>query len=119
MRKGWVALMDALGFKGIWRRYPPDEVIAKLKTFEEGARRMMASSEESINALHGSVVMHHASVFLSDSVFIAASVDPNPRLSPEFAALLSVASACATLIAFSAANRYPIAYRGCVAYDEY
>jgi hypothetical protein len=35
MQEGAVALIDALGFRGIWNRHTPDEVLNEMKTAHE------------------------------------------------------------------------------------
>src|SRR4051812_48554983 len=37
MRKGALVMIDALGFKGIWNRVPPEKVIEKLETLQQTA----------------------------------------------------------------------------------
>jgi hypothetical protein len=64
MRRGAVALIDVLGFKGIWRRHSEDAVIrslqALLKVAEEDARLATAGPDNMIDFI--------APLFLSDTV---------------------------------------------------
>jgi len=43
MTPGFLAMFDALGFRGIWKRSDAGQVIEKLKTLEDTANVEMAS----------------------------------------------------------------------------
>jgi hypothetical protein len=40
MRRGAIALIDVLGFKGIWRRHPEEAVIRSLEALLEASREV-------------------------------------------------------------------------------
>lgn len=71
MRRGAFALIDVLGFKGIWRRHPEDAVIRSLEalmaTSQEDARLAMAL---------GQIADFVAPVFLSDTVAFGLTARP-------------------------------------------
>jgi len=72
MRRGVIALIDVLGFKGIWRRYPEDAVIRSLQAL------MKASEEDARLATTGvgNLIDFVSPVFLSDTV--AFGLAPKP-----------------------------------------
>ena len=35
MKKGAVAMIDALGFRGIWDRWPPEDILANMYTMKD------------------------------------------------------------------------------------
>jgi hypothetical protein len=72
MRRGAIALIDVLGFKGIWRRHSEQAVIRSLETLLE------ASQEDARQATAGSPTMIDfiAPVFLSDTVAFGLAAKP-------------------------------------------
>jgi hypothetical protein len=72
MRRGAIALIDVLGFKGIWRRHSEEDVIGSLQALLE------ASQEDARQATAVPATMIHfiAPVFLSDTVAFGLAAKP-------------------------------------------
>lgn len=72
MRRGAIALIDVLGFKGIWRRHSEEAVIRSLEALQaasqEDARQATAGPATTIDFI--------APVFLSDTVAFALAAKP-------------------------------------------
>jgi hypothetical protein len=100
-----VALIDALGFKGIWKAEKPSDVLATLKGFRQVAQEMTGA----VNQWPSPVAFHAQSI--SDSlVFAAASVDPVHA--PRMLDLLGVA--VARFIRNALLSDLPLLFRGCI-----
>ena len=71
MRRGAFALIDVLGFKGIWRRHPEDAVIRSLEA-------LMATSQEDARLAMtlGPIADFVSPVFLSDTVAFGLTARP-------------------------------------------
>jgi hypothetical protein len=77
MRRGAVAIVDALGFRGIWRRYEADVILGRLK----GLAATTADAERDLRTKAvpnpGNAIEFVQTAFLSDSVAIAVALkDP-------------------------------------------
>jgi hypothetical protein len=138
MRRGAVAIIDALGFRGIWRRYPPDVILAKLKalastTMDETGAVVNAAVPDPTNAIE---FLHVA--FLSDSIAIAAAFKDHNALLSEYEAKFSglsifrptrdeydawcvglVASMVGVLQRRALTEAPALMYRGCIAFGEF
>jgi hypothetical protein len=137
MQRGALAMFDALGFKGIWRRVSAPEVVV------DKLRRMQGSLEEYLRTTFGgdgqpalrdpaNVLRSVQATFLSDTVTVAVvpkamdEVGEGLRgsgiVTPERLAASAVAYA-ATLsghVMRAALGAPPAwAYRGCIAYGEF
>ncbi len=51
MQKGAFALIDCLGFKGIWGRHPPQDVINKLVKINELIGKMISEDNPEFEVL--------------------------------------------------------------------
>lgn len=76
VRIGAVALIDALGFKGIWKRYSELEVVAKLQRLSdistsEAGKVQLSASQDGTNVLE-----FVRPSFLSDTVVFGVSTKP-------------------------------------------
>lgn len=76
-KRGAIALLDALGFKGIWRRHgvTPRQVISKLSRLQWAAQEWLERSGVEVNPkllAEGLAPPHNVVRFVSDSVYIAA-----------------------------------------------
>jgi len=107
---GAVAVVDALGFKGIWKRaMHPQVVFDALSTSKE---RVKADEKMLTGYLKG--VGSFTVRFFSDSVVIVCTGDLPPGL-----AINAVASSVASLMAAALLPSHPevrLTYRGCIAY---
>jgi len=124
---GSVALVDALGWKGIWRRFSVSELAQKLDALEKGAKIQVPRTraklkDEVTSALHPSGIELDVEVsFLSDTIAIGASFDvpeasEDVRESEHCAyARAVVVDLVAELIRHAATDHPPLIYRGAIA----
>ena len=120
MRTGAVAMLDALGFRGIWSRCDWKHLISALLSIKQAA---LADGESLSNGLK--IPFDLDMRFFSDTIFIAASV-PEPIIDlsrAESTAILSefalaAVSSMAQLSVFRALA-IPVAYRGCITVGEF
>lgn len=116
MRRGAVALLDALGFKGIWKLenpWSPDHVLSMLRRAATTARDDQADDESDPRGV-ASVRLH----FLSDTVVAVAEARPGATPSP----LTLIEVLCMRLAEFTEGmliGAPPLAYRGAVAFGDF
>lgn len=106
MHVGAVAMIDALGFKGIYRRHKPQAVI----------ERMRAIRREVEDYPNGAVVPSIIRIVnVSDMIVIGLyDVEGDSSLT-----IASVAFLVLKLLRFAANGEPALAYRGCIAYGEF
>lgn len=99
LQQGAVVMFDALGFKGIWERFPAFDIINALDTLRANA--ITAAANENL----------HVHLF-SDTVALGVTVDSHADL-PR--ALNSIVNATADIIVRAAFCDPPLIFRGCIA----
>jgi hypothetical protein len=119
-KTGAVAMLDALGYKGIWNRCDWRQLIAALVAIKNDAL------EDGDSLAAGLKIPFDLDVrFFSDTIFIAASIpepiidlasDESNLIRSEFA-LEMVSSMCQ--LSVSRAMLVPLAYRGCITVGEF
>ncbi len=113
MQPGAVAIVDALGFKGIWRKHNPDDVIAQLKRASEKLHQTLV--EPFSDPKKGPTL---AVEFLSDTIVIGSPC--TERYGPEPAATLRrIAVVTSALMRVSIKGVVPLTYRGCITAGDY
>ena len=70
MKAGAVAMIDGLGFRGIWDRYPPTEVMTNM---HELKRRV----ESDLQQIGAQPEMQFDVTFLSDTIVLGLSLSPS------------------------------------------
>src|SRR5262245_47599464 len=68
---GVVALLDALGFKGIWKHYDAGDVAHVL----DAPREILRSSQEALKEIQQETGVHLRHYVISDTIALAAVVD--------------------------------------------
>jgi hypothetical protein len=116
MQTGAFALIDALGFKGIWKKHGEEQILAKLQKMERTTREQVdfANRRPSL----GFVGNVHVT-FLSDTIAIGCELGQEP---PESNGLLTrnvltigrLVLLLSSLLKSAALTDPPLAYRGCV-----
>lgn len=145
MKTGAVAILDILGFKGIWQRHTDvDQLLSRMDAMQKRLATTepeddMARLKENTSAMFGSLWDERNWVpptvkFISDSIFIAASqflvLDKlNNKVSPEVLRMANLMAHCLAIGRVNYAVRAVIkeglatepkfAYRGCIAYGKY
>jgi hypothetical protein len=127
MKRGAVAIVDALGFKGIWKRHPAGEVLAKLRGFKEDVAERRADLLERARRLreHLGVEFEIHVTLLSDTVVLGVTRkivghrDRRDLNDVDSVALVSVARITAQLLVKAGQRPPALAYRGCIATGEF
>ncbi|CQR42279.1 hypothetical protein THICB3180067 [Thiomonas sp. CB3] len=111
MKSGAVAMIDALGFRGIWDRWPSAEVMANMHALK---RRV----EDDLRKIGAQPDMQFEATFLSDTVVLGLSL---PGSDPNHVALsaIYVGDIVSRILTYSARSTTPFAYRGAIACGEY
>jgi hypothetical protein len=120
---GAVAVIDALGFKGIWRRHSAQEILGKisdLKAYlEDTFNSEGLAPDEDTPPLSADMRV----AFFSDTIILSAGTRPESAdaLGPDLPArLITLAADHVGGIVYRAATaRPPLFYRGCISYGEY
>jgi len=117
MQSGHVAMIDVLGWKGIWSRNPVESVLASVRAVRQAAAEM-----EQIAAMHSDPLFQLRALFLSDTVVLTT----NPL--PTYKALHSrlrqagreqLSWLVADVIRKGALLELPLTFRGAIADGEF
>ena len=112
MRSGAIAMLDILGWKGIWQRKSPDQVIAELQDIETSVRHFWEQMEKNPKFVghqrFKSVDLHVQT--MSDTVFIHAEGSPHPTI--ELVAGLSGTAICTGV-------QHGLLIRGALSYGQF
>ncbi len=130
-----VALLDALGYKRIWQRARPEDVLLSLESIVSAGEKTSITSHASLSRriVEGHPLTDYLSVNLwlkafSDTIIVACSPSVTDRcpahrrsaveaLSPSIA-LLVVSEAVAAITAAAAFAKVPLAYRGAISFGD-
>src|SRR4051812_22582817 len=118
MRRGCLALIDALGFKGIWRHNDPDQVLAKLHDLQQEANR---GFEEMAKGADAKMPLKQRPVdvsitFLSDTICIAAAC---VEQDVDGVAAKVVVDTTAYVIQHALKPPVPLSFRGAITFGEF
>lgn len=145
MKSGAVAILDVLGFKGIWHRYDADEVLGRLEQLRRDleveepkiSHKLMEESQlvidRQLGGKKGPDWIPCTVRFLSDSIFVASSLtifEPKSTVGLEevavalkryldVMAILRVASTVSAIIQLGVEGQPRFAYRGCLSFGEF
>jgi hypothetical protein len=125
VERGTVAIIDALGFRGIWKgrggqadKERAEKVIASLSAravrFESEKQRTAATAAPA----DGSSAGPFAITFLSDTIVIGAAAPPG-KDDTFGGSLVRVTGAVAAILSAATETEVPMAYRGCIAVGEF
>jgi hypothetical protein len=134
MKHGAVAILDALGFKGIWKRERSESILAKLRRLRDVVVEDITRAQQTSPAMLGVEIITRQAAFLSDSLVIGVSVEaggmgalgPIPPVVTGFPGLLrqdhSLRDLLLTLVRLldmAATDSPHLAYRGTIACGEF
>ena len=111
MREGAVAVIDALGFRGVWRRYAPETVI-------ENMQKIKIQLEKDLKNIGSQSKMKFDATFLSDTIIIGLSL-PEDEDKGKALSIIYVTDILTRILAWSARSSTPLSYRGVVSYGKY
>jgi len=135
---GALAMFDALGFKGIWKRegVDPDGVIDKLRRLQKDVNEKLQADfagdlQGTLNS-NEKILESVAFSFLSDTIVLGISTKPGfgEDIGPSYKhdyyleegptiALLTATSFVANTLRQATATAPHLAYRGCIAYGQF
>lgn len=119
MRHGAVAVLDALGFKGIYEHHAPDEILEKLTRVKKMTLGVRGSQDGFLKAIAPGRNLEVPVVdvrFFSDAIIIGASFEQEGQ---EVPALLLASILCASALSTAALTEPVLAYRGCLAVGDF
>ncbi len=127
MENGAVAMIDALGFKGIWRREEvvgrPEQVLEKLGRLKDAALERIQDGEKFRQGLSEKTQVGIPTIaFLSDTVFFGVPLtgkDGPDRIFQQGFALHSLIAHTSRLLESASVEAPTLAYRGCITFGEY
>jgi hypothetical protein len=111
MKNGAVALIDALGFRGIWKRHDPKGVLATLTNMKE-------SMEQRVKELSNQVWMECRIAFFSDTVAISMALGESTKNRDAMSAVY-LGDVVSQTLHSALHSEVPLAYRGAIAIGEY
>jgi hypothetical protein len=112
MKTGAVALIDALGFRGIWNRHQPDDVMGEMKSvknwFETRIKEQFSSQPD----------FHCDVAFLSDTIAVSMDFD-GAKEHREALSVLYLGDVISWVLDRVLRSKIPFAYRGAIAIGDY
>lgn len=125
MDRGAIGVLDALGFKGIWRDYNPQQVLTRLADVTDRAVRFASTSlpglQISVEAFSDSVIVGCPRPPAGTLASVLKGVLPEPQvveLLADWFTVTAVSSTCARIVAFASEGAPPLAYRGAIAFGD-
>ena len=111
MREGAVAVIDALGFRQIWRKYPPEVVI-------ENMRKIKDQLEKDLREIGDRSKIQFDATFLSDTIIVGLSL-PENEYREKALSIIYLTDILTRILAWFARSSTPLSYRGVVSYGSY
>jgi hypothetical protein len=120
MRPGAVVMMDALGFKGIWKKHQAGIVLDAMQLMKLSATVQHASFLERAKALGAPpeltpVVTYR---FLSDTAIIGVQ-SPEGNSIPEHLLIYAAATAASAVMATATSPTFTLVFRGAITFGEF
>jgi hypothetical protein len=109
---GAVALIDALGFRGIWGRHKPDDVLTELKTMKDWMESRVKAQFSSQPWMQCQVA------FLSDTIAISMALDESTQ-DRDALSVLYLCDVISWVLDRMLRASIPLAYRGAIAVGSY
>lgn len=131
MQKGAFALIDCLGFKGIWKKFPdnPSLILKKLDSIAEKVEKQFDEYAQRESELKKAVLEHNQIEyrvgFFSDTVFIGfqrkdqSEEDTDSQRSNEALLIKSLCSAVVKILDLFIQGEPNLTMRGCITYGEF
>jgi hypothetical protein len=134
VKLGAVAILDALGVKGIWKREKPEAILGKLHALRSVVTGDLSKAQQAFPKMLGAEAITRQAAFLSDSLVVGVSIEPGraeflgngPPVRDGFTdlvrqehALRDLLFTLARLLNVAAADAPRLAYRGTVACGEF
>jgi hypothetical protein len=123
MQAGAFALIDALGFKGIWKRLgeaSEERILAKLEKMEKTTREDVDFANGMPQPVGSPDLVGDVHVtFLSDTIAMGCELGKEPadsagRLTERSRAIVTLVLHLSKLLKIAALSDPPLAYRGCI-----
>jgi hypothetical protein len=111
MNTGAVALIDAMGFRGIWERHRPEEVLRTLKDTKDWL-------EHRIDEFSSRARMDCRVAFLSDAIAVSMTLDESIANRPAMS-VIYLADVISWVLDKALRSSVPLAYRGAITVGEF
>jgi hypothetical protein len=112
MKLGAVALIDALGFRGIWGRHKPESVLEELRTVKSWFETRIKEQFETQVGYYCDVA------FLSDTIAVSMALDES-REHREAMSALYLGDVISWVLDRELRSSIRFAYRGAISFGEY
>lgn len=112
MNTGAVALIDALGFRGIWGRHKSADVLTALKTMKDWMEARVQAQFSSQPWMQCHVA------FLSDTIAVSMALDESTK-DREAMSVLYLGDVISWILDRTLRSNVPLAYRGAIAIGSY
>jgi hypothetical protein len=118
MNEGAFALLDCLGFKGIWKNFPAEKIVSKLEAIQAAAARIDADGPKNWIAPGA---LQTTFSFLSDTVVIGVYPTRETNLSDTLKGWLVIVAAQLSAVIAKEFLRddSPRTLRGCITYGQF
>jgi hypothetical protein len=116
MKTGAVVMLDALGFKGIWKRHP--NALQKLRAIQNVADQITEGYSKTL-ALIRPGTMKAKMTFLSDTIVIEVSGGDPASSRPEYQEIAMASFFASSVNMLGVREPPPLAYRGVITYGEF
>jgi hypothetical protein len=113
MQKGAVALIDALGFRGIWSRHRPEAVLSEMKSVKDWFESRISEQFKTQPDFNCGVA------FLSDTIAISMAYSGGPEEHREALCALYLGDVISWVLYRVLKSEIPFAYRGAITIGEY
>jgi hypothetical protein len=112
MFSGAVAIIDALGFRGIWERHLPDDVLGAMKALKAKLENRIAAQFTSQPWMQCEIA------FLSDTIALSMALDPSTKNRMAMS-VLYLSDVISWVLEETLRSTIPLAYRGAIALGDY
>lgn len=114
---GAVALVDCLGFKGIWSRYSPQDLLAQMKLLRRETLQFRGAGNVVIGTHR---YLRNEIRFMSDTVVITSRIANNWNVPvAPYASVYRVSQIAAHLVWSALCAGIPMSFRGCITYGKF
>lgn len=112
MFSGAVAIIDALGFRGIWERHSPDDVLGTMKNLKNRLEQRITTQFERQPWMQCEIA------FLSDTIALSMSLDPSTKNRMAMS-VIYLGDVISWVLEETLRSAIPLAYRGAISVGDY
>jgi hypothetical protein len=114
---GAVALVDCLGFKGIWSRVDPGALFAQMKSLRKEALEYTGAGNFVIGTHR---YLRNEIRFMSDTVIVTCRISKEWKSAQApYEAIYRVSQITSLLVQLALCSAIPLSYRGCITFGDF